>query len=112
MGSGSSLGEPDVSLHDDPGCAREPHTPPGFVLEWACRDLSDRGRQLFTLDHHHQTWRWVDRYFFYRDVFTDTIFGQQFRWSQVFQIEDPGEEVPVCMQGADSRGQSSLGPAW
>jgi hypothetical protein len=76
MGSRSSLGESDVSLHDDLGCAREPHTPLGVSLEWACRDLSDRARQLFTLDHHDRTWRWVDRYFFYRDVFIDTVSRQ------------------------------------
>ena len=112
MGSGSSLGEPDVSLHDDLGCAREPHTPPGVGLEWACRDLSDRVRQLFTLDHHDRTWRWVDRYFFYRDAFTDTFSGQQVWWSQVFQLEDSREEDLVCMQGADNHGQSSVGLAW
>ena len=64
--------------------------------------MSDRARQLVTLDHHDQTWRWVDRYFFYRDSFTDTISGQEVWWSQVFQLEDPGEEDLVCMQGADN----------
>jgi hypothetical protein len=73
MGSRSSLVEPDVSLRDDPSCAREPHTPPRVILEWVCRDFSDRARQLFTIDHHDQTWRWVDKYFFYRYVFIDTI---------------------------------------
>jgi hypothetical protein len=51
-------------------------------------------------------------YFFYRDALTDIVSGQQVRWSQVFQLEDPGEEDPVCMQGTDSHGQSSAGPAW
>jgi hypothetical protein len=109
MGSGSSLGESDVSLHEL-GCAREPHTPPGVGLEWAYRDLSDRGRQLFTLDHHDRVWRCLDRYFFYRGVFTDTVSRQQVQWSQVFQLEDPGEEDLGCMQGVDSHGQSSAGP--
>jgi hypothetical protein len=54
----------------------------------------------------------VDRYFFYKDVFTDTVYGQQVQWSQVFQLEDPGEEDSRCMQGADSHGQSSTGPTW
>jgi hypothetical protein len=72
MGSWSSLGELDVSLHDDPGCAQVPHTPPRVSLEWAYKDLSDRESHIFTLDHHDQTWRWVDRYLFYIDVFTDT----------------------------------------
>jgi hypothetical protein len=54
----------------------------------------------------------VDKYFLYRDVFTYIVFGQQVRWSQVFQLEDPGEEGPVCMQGVDSCGQSSAGTTW
>ena len=54
----------------------------------------------------------MDKYFFYRGVFTDAVSGQQVQWSQVFQVEDPGEEDPVCMQGADSHGQSSTGTAW
>ena len=54
-----------------------------------------------------RAWRFLDRYFFYRDTFTDTMSRQQVRWSQVFQREDPGEEDPVYMQGADSHGQSS-----
>jgi hypothetical protein len=46
-------------------------------------------------------------YFFYKGVYADTVSGQQVRWSQVFQLEDPDEEGPICMQGIDSRGQSS-----
>jgi hypothetical protein len=52
MGSGSLLGESDVSLHDDLGCAREPPTPLWVGLEWACKDVSYGARQHFTLDHH------------------------------------------------------------
>jgi hypothetical protein len=59
------------------------------------------------LDHHDRAWRCLDRYFFYRYAYTDTVSGQQVRWSQVFQFEDPGEEDLGCMQGADSHGQSS-----
>ena len=54
----------------------------------------------------------MDKYLFYRGVFTDTVSGQQVRWSQVFHLEDPGEEGPVCMQGANSRGQSNAGLTW
>jgi hypothetical protein len=84
--------------------------PPWVGLEWACRDLFDGARHLFTFGHHDRTWRWLDWYFFYRDVFTDTVSGHQVQWSQVFQLEDPGEEDSGCMQGADSHGQSSTGP--
>jgi hypothetical protein len=66
------------------------------------------GRDLsFLLDHHDRAWRCLDRYFFYRGVYADTVSGQQVQWSQVFQLEDPGEEDPGCMQGTDSHGQSS-----
>jgi hypothetical protein len=50
--------------------------PPWAGLEWACRDLFDGVRQLFTLDHHDQTWRWLGRYSFHIDVFTDAVSGQ------------------------------------
>ena len=92
MGSESSLGEPNVSLHVDPGCTREPHTPPWFGLEWVCRYLSYGAKPFLPLDHHDRAWRCLDRYFFYKDSFIDTVSGQQVRWSQVFQLEDPGEE--------------------
>jgi hypothetical protein len=37
----------------------------------------------------------------------DTVSGQQVWSSQVFQIEDLGEEDSGCIQGAVSHGQSS-----
>jgi hypothetical protein len=77
MGSESSLGEPDVSLNDDLGCVRVPHTSPWVSLECVCKDLSNRERHLFTLDHHDRMWRWVGMYFFHRDVITDIVSGQQ-----------------------------------
>jgi hypothetical protein len=86
--------------------------PPWVGLEWACRDLSDGVRHIFTFGHHDQTWRWLDQYFFYIYVFTDTVSRQHDQWSQVFQLEDPGEEDSGCMQGADNHGQSSAGPTW
>jgi hypothetical protein len=58
--------------------------PPWVGLEWACRDLSDGMRKLFTFGHDDQTWRWLDWYFFYRDVSTNIVSRQQVQWSQVF----------------------------
>jgi hypothetical protein len=107
MGSRSSLDELDVSLHVDPGCTREPHTPPWFGLEWVCRYLSYGAKPLLLLGYHDRAWGCLDRYFFYIGVYADTVSGQQVQWSQVFQLEDPGEEDPACMQGIGSRGQSS-----
>ena len=52
---------------------------------------------FFTLDHHDQTWRWLGRYYFHRDVFTDAASGQQVQFPQVFHLEDPGVEDPVCI---------------
>jgi hypothetical protein len=40
-------------------------------------------------------WRWVDRYFSYRDVLTGTVFGQQVQWLLGFYLEDPGVGDPV-----------------
>ena len=68
---------------------------PIIFTSWGKQGVTDRAR------------RCLDRYFFYRDTFTDTVSRQQVRWSQVFQREDPGEEDLVYMQGADSHGQSS-----
>jgi hypothetical protein len=59
------------------------------------------------LDHHDRVWRCLDRYFFYRGVYADTVSGHQFRWSHVFQLEDLDEEDPLCMQGTNNHGQSS-----
>jgi hypothetical protein len=64
-------------------------------------------RLFLPLDHHDRAWSCLDRYFFYRGVYADTVSRQQVRWSQVFQLEDLDEEDPLCMQGIDSRGQSS-----
>ena len=86
--------------------------PPWVGLEWACKDLSDGARQLFTLDHHDRTWRWLDKYYFHKDVFTDAVSGQQVQLSQVLQFEDPGVEDPVYRYGAVRHGQSSVGPTW
>ena len=69
-------------------------------------------RPFLPLDHYDMVWRCLDRYFCYRDAYTDIVYGQQVQWSQVFQFEDPREEDSGCMQGADSHGQSSIGPAW
>jgi hypothetical protein len=74
MGSGCSFGQQDVLLNGDPGCAREPHRPPWVDLEWACRDLSNGARQIFTLNHHDREWRWLDTYYFYRDIFIGTAY--------------------------------------
>ena len=74
-------------------------------MEWVGRYLSYGTRPFLPLDHHDRAWRRLDRYFFYIGVYADTVSGQQVRWSQVFQLEDPREEDPVCMQGADSHGQ-------
>ena len=63
-------------------------------------------RPFLPLDHHDRAWRRLDKYL-YRGVYSDTFFGQQVRWSQVFQLEDPGEEDSLCIQGTDSRGKSS-----
>jgi hypothetical protein len=84
MGSGCSFGWQDVLLQGDLDCAREPHMPPWVGLEWACRDLSNGLRHIFNFGHHDHTWRWLDWYFFYIDVFSDTFFGHQVQWSQVF----------------------------
>jgi hypothetical protein len=54
-------------------------------------------RHFLPLDHHDRAWRRLDRYFFHRGVYADTVSGQQGWWSQVFQLEDPGEEDPLCM---------------
>jgi hypothetical protein len=62
------------------------------------------GETFLSCDHHDRAWRCLDRYFFYRGVYADTVSGQQVRWSQVFQLEDPGEEDSLCMQGTDSHG--------
>ena len=105
MGPRSLFCQHDV--HVDLGCTRKPHTPPWFGLEWVCRYLFYGARPFLPLDHYDRAWRCLDRYFFYRDVYTDTVSGQQVQWSQVFQLEDPGEEDPACMQGTGSRGQSS-----
>jgi hypothetical protein len=67
--------DPGQIFHDDLGCAREPHTSPWVDLEWACRDLSYGARQIFTLDHHDRTWRWLGRYYFHIDVFIDASSG-------------------------------------
>jgi hypothetical protein len=96
-----------VSLHDDPSGTKEPHTRTWVGLEWAGRYLSYGARPFLSLDHHDRSWRCLDRYFFYRGEYVDIVSGQQVRWSQVFQLEDPGEEDPICMQGTVSRGQSS-----
>jgi hypothetical protein len=64
-------------------------------------------RPFLPLDHHDRAWRHLDRYFFYIGVYADIVSGQQVRWSQVFHLEDPREEDPLCMQGTDSHGQSS-----
>jgi hypothetical protein len=43
------------------------------------------GRDPFLpLDNYDTAWRCLDRYFFYRDAYTDTVFRQQVQWSQVF----------------------------
>jgi hypothetical protein len=97
MGSEISLGEPDVSLHVDPSCTKEPHTTPWFGLEWVCRYLSYGARPFLPLDHHDRVWRYSDRYFLYRGVYADIVSGQQVQLSQVFQLEDLGEEHLVCM---------------
>jgi hypothetical protein len=86
--------------------------PPWVGLEWACKDLSYEARQLITLDHQDQTWRWSGKYYFYRDIFTDAISGQQVQLPQVLQFEDPGVEDPVYIQGAVRQGQCSAVPAW
>jgi hypothetical protein len=59
--------------------------------------LSYGARPFFLCDHHDRAWRCLDRYFFYRDAFIGTVSGQQVRWSQVFHLEDPGEEDLECM---------------
>lgn len=105
MGPSSPFCHHDV--HVDPGCTREPHTPPWFGLEWVCRYFFYGARPFLPLDHHDRAWRCLDRYFFYRYAFADTVSRQQVRWSQVFQLEDPGEEDLGCMQEVDSHGQSS-----
>jgi hypothetical protein len=45
----------------------------------------------------------VDRYLFYRDIFTDIASGQQVQWPQGFQLEDP-----VYIQGAVRHGHHSV----
>jgi hypothetical protein len=68
-------------------------------LEWVCGYLSYGARPFLPLDHPNRAWRCLDRYFFYRDTFIDIVSRQQVWWSQVFHLEDPGEEDPVYMQG-------------
>jgi hypothetical protein len=81
MGSGSSLDELDVSLHVDPGCTQEPHTPPWFGLEWVCRYLSYGARPFLLLGYHDRAWGCLDMYFFYIGDYTDIVSGQQVQWS-------------------------------
>ena len=65
-------------------------------------------RPFLSRDHHDRAWRCLDIYLFYRDAFTDAVSRQQVRWSDVFQLEDPGEEDSRCMQGAGSHDHSSV----
>jgi hypothetical protein len=64
-------------------------------------------RPFLPLDHHDRAWRHLERYFFYRGVYADTVSGQQVWWSQVFHLKDPGKEDPLCMEGTNNHGQSS-----
>jgi hypothetical protein len=63
------------------------------------RDLSYGARQFLPLYHHDQAWIWLGRYYFHRDIFTNAVSGQQVQFPQVFQLEDPGVEDPVYIQG-------------
>jgi hypothetical protein len=76
-------------------------------LHWGLVSGYHRALRGQDLEVDQLTLRRLDRYFFYKGVYVDTVSGQQVRWSQVFQLEDPREEDPLCMQGTDSRGQSS-----
>jgi hypothetical protein len=54
----------------------------------------------------------VDRYYFYRDIFIGIVSGHQIQWPQGFQLEDPGVEDPVYIQGAVRQGHHSAVSAW
>jgi hypothetical protein len=112
MGSGGSFCYQVVSLHENLGCAREPHTSLWVSFEWACRYLSYGARQFLPLDRHDQAWRWLGRYDFHKDSLTDASYGQQVQLPQVFQLEDPGVWDPIYMQGAVWHGRRSAASTW
>jgi hypothetical protein len=51
-------------------------------------------------------------HYFHIDIFTDTVFGQQVQFPQVFQLEDPGVGDLVYIQRAVMHGQRSAMPSW
>ena len=74
--------------------------------------MSYGARHFLPLDHHDRAWRWLGRYYFHRDVLTDASSGQQVQVPQVLQLEDPGLEDPVFIQGAVRHGQHSAVSTW